>query len=175
MRTLSVALLSALVIAVSITSAHAFNSNSKKCQVQKNKFNKAQQRVNQQEAKVGGLENSYANAQARGEDRAAMLQTMLADAEGQMNGVHIQTGADAVACYLSPSRCADSTVRRAGGRYGQAVRNKERAEGALNSWLVSVSKRLDIIAKRLTKENNELAIRQQVLATAEAAYEACVG
>jgi hypothetical protein len=171
MRTLSVALLSALVIAVSITSVHAADQ----CKTKRNKFMKAQQRVTAQEAKVGGLENSYANAQARGEERTAMLQTMLADAEGQLNGVNIQTGADAVACWLSPNRCADSTIRRAGGRYGQAVRNKERAEGALNSWLVSVSKRLEIIAKRLTKENNELAIRQQTLATAEAAYDACVG
>jgi hypothetical protein len=175
MRTLSVALLSALVVAVSITSAHAFDSSPKKCRLQKDKYSKAQQKVDRQESKVAALENNYANVQARGDERTAMLQSNLADAEGQMTGVGIQTGADAVACWLSPNRCADSTVRRAGNRYGQAVRLKERAEGALAAWLASVSKRLDALTKRITKENSELAIRQEALSKAEAAYEACVG
>ena len=62
-----------------------------------------------------------------------------------------------------------------GQRYGQAVRMKTKSEGVLRAWLVSLQRRLEVAAKRVAKEGNELAIRQQALATAEAAYEACVG
>ena len=62
-----------------------------------------------------------------------------------------------------------------GQRYGQAVKMKTKFEGELRAWVVSLQRRLEVAAKRIAKDGNELAIRQQALASAEAAYEACVG
>ena len=173
MRTLSVALVGALVIAVSCTSAHAVESN--KCRLPGNKFTQAQKRVIDQEKALKKADDKYADIEMRGSERSAFLEGRIADAQGQMDSVNIQTAGDVVGCWLSPRRCADSTVRRMGQRYGQAVRMKTKSEGVLRAWLVSLQRRLEVAAKRVAKEGNELAIRQQALATAEAAYEACVG
>jgi vacuolar-type H+-ATPase subunit I/STV1 len=146
-----------------------------KCAVEKTKFQTSQAKLTAQERKIENFERQQQNIIDRGSERTANLQTRVDDAKGQLNAAHINLGGDAIACWLDSRKCASATVRNASRRYGIAVRNLQRSEGALTAWQTSQTRRLDSVLKKIEKENKALEVRKQEAAAAEAAYKKCIG